>query len=99
MMAKHIVTGIRPFDFVTREGERLQGVKVFYLSDHEENEPEARGYFPLNLSLNGESHERKFVEVPAIYDLKFKNMPDKYGRPQQTLYDVEFVESIELPTV
>lgn len=97
-MSKHIVTGIRPFDFVTREGERLQGVKVFYLSAHAENEAEARGYFPLNLSLNGD-HEKKFVEVPGLYDLEFKSFPDKYGKPQQALYDVKFVSPVKLPTV
>lgn len=97
-MSRHIVTGIRPFDFVTREGERMQGVKVFYLSSHERTEPDARGYFPLNLSLSGD-HERKFVEVPGVYELVFDNLPDKYGKPQMTLRDVEFVGSVELPTV
>lgn len=97
-MVKHIVTGIRPFDFVTREGERLQGVKVFYLSSHERIEPDGRGYFPLNLSLNGD-HERKFVEVPGVYELVFDYLPDKYGKPQLVLCDVEFVGSVELPTV
>lgn len=94
-MSKHIVTGIRPYDFVNKEGERLQGVKVFYLSDHAEDEPNAKGYFPLNLTLTGD-HVSKFTEVPGVYELEFNYKPDKYGKPQATLYDVKFVTSFDL---
>lgn len=98
-MTKHIVTGIRPYDFVQEKtGERLQGVKVFYLSDHAEDEPNAKGYFPLNLTLTGD-HVSKFTEVPAIYDLDFKWKPDKYGKPQVSLNDVKFVSAVKLPLV
>lgn len=98
-MSKHLVTGVRPYDFVNKDtGERLTGVKVYYLDNHAENEPNARGYFPLNISINGD-HVQKFAEVPGIYELDFKSSPDKYGKPQIKLHDLKFVSPAKLPTV
>jgi len=100
-MSKHIVIGTSPFDLVDDNGQRVQGVKVYYL----DNDPEdsngvngAKGYFPLNLSIMGD-HVDKFGAVPGIYDLDFKQRRDKYGKPQLRLSNVEFVESATLPTV
>lgn len=97
-MSKHIVTGIKPYDFVDDNGQRLQGVKVFYLDNHQENEPNLKGYFPLNLSLTGD-HAAKFTEVPGIYDLDFRQTSDKYGKPVLKLRNVNFVSPAKLPAV
>lgn len=95
-MTKHLVTGIRSYNFVDDNGNHLQGVKVYYLDNHLETEGNAKGYFPLNLSLPGD-HGGKFSQVPGLYDLDFKMAPDKYGKPQIKLHDVTFIESIDLP--
>ena len=95
-MTKHLVTGVKPYDFVDDNGQRLQGVKLYYLDNHLENDSRAKGYFPLNLSLLG-NHADKFISVPGVYDLEFKMTPDKYGKPQIKLHDVSFVDSVELP--
>lgn len=98
-MSKHLVIGVRPYDFVQQDtNERLQGVKVFYLDNHAEDDSSAKGYFPLNITLVGE-HADKFKEVPGVYDLAFKYSPDKYGKPVIKLHDAKFVQAVKLPTV
>lgn len=97
-MALHIVTGIKPYDFVDDNGERRQGVKVFYLDSDPEDTRGAKGYFPLNLSMTGDQ-AAKFDKVPGVYDLNFKQVSDKYGKPMLRLRDVEFMESVAFPTV
>lgn len=95
-MTKHLVTGVKPYDFVDDNGQRLQGVKIYYLDNYLENDSRAKGYFPLNLSLLGD-HAHKFESVPGVYNLEFKMSPDKFGKPQIKLHDVSFVDSVELP--
>lgn len=97
-MSKHIVTGIKPYDFVDEDGQRLLGVKVYYLDNDPEDSKGAIGYFPLNLSIFGD-HVSKFSSVPGVYDLDFKQVSDKYGRPTLKLRNVEFVKSVTLPAV
>lgn len=98
-MSKHLVVGIRPYDFIQQDtNERLQGVKVFYLDNHIEDTPDVKGCFPLNITLVG-NHAEKFKEVPGIYDLDFKSSPDKYGKPVIKLHDAKFVQAVKLPTV
>lgn len=97
-MGKHIVTGIKPYDFVDDNGQRLQGVKVYYLDNDPEDTRGAKGFFPLNLSIAGD-HGSKFNSIPGVYDLDFKQVSDKYGRPTLKLRNVEFVKSVTLPAV
>lgn len=98
-MGKHIVTGIKPYDFVDQDGQRLQGVKVYYLDNDAEDTKGAKGFFPLNLSITGGDHGSKFSAVPGVYDLDFKQVSDKYGKPVLRLRNVEFVKPITLPAV
>lgn len=96
-MAKHIVTGIRPYDFVDDKGRPVSGIKVYYF----DSEPEvqgARGYFPLNLSVPADQ-AANFAAVPGVYDLEFKQKADAKGRPVLTLRSVQFVEPVEFPAV
>lgn len=97
-MTKHIVIGTSPFDLVDDNGQRVQGVKVYYLDNDQEDSNGAKGFFPLNLSIMGD-HVSKFQSVPGIYDLEFKQKRDKYGKPSLSLRNVEFVESVTLPSV
>lgn len=98
-MSKHIVTGIKPYDFIDENnGSRLLGVKVYYLDNDPEDSKGAKGFFPLNLSIFGD-HVSKFNSIPGVYDLDFKQVSDKYGRPTLKLRNVEFVKPITLPAV
>lgn len=98
IMSKHLVTGIKPYDFTDENGQRLLGVKVYYLDNDPEDTQGAKGFFPLNLSIFGD-HASKFQSVPGVYDLEFKQVSDKYGRPTLKLRDVAFVKPATLPTV
>lgn len=97
-MSKHIVTGIKPYDFTDEHGQRLQGVKVYYLSDTPENDSYARGFFPLNLSVLGD-HVQSFKAIPGVYDLDFRQQADKYGKPVMKLRAATFVKPVDLPAI
>lgn len=94
-MSKHIVTGIRPFDFANDDGEKVQGVTVYYLDTFNEESDYSRGHTALNLTLIGD-HLHKFVELPAVYDMNFRQSRDSKGRPTLRLQDLEFVEPFNL---
>lgn len=96
-MAKHIVTGIKPYDFTDDKGRHVAGIKVYYF-DAEPEEAGARGYFPLNLSVPAEQAVN-FAAVPGVYDLDFKQKADAKGRPMLTLRSVQFIEPVEFPAL
>lgn len=97
-MSKHIVIGTNPFDLVDDNGQRVQGVKVYYLDGDPEESNGAKGFFPLNLSIMGD-HVNDFPEVPGAYDLDFKQKRDKYGKPVLALRDVKFIKPVTLPAI
>lgn len=96
-MAKHIVTGIKPYDFIDDNGRRISGIKVFYFDDEPEVEG-ARGYFPLNLTCPIDETS-KFDMIPGVYDLDFKQKADAKGRPVLTLRKVEFIQPVEFVAI
>lgn len=99
IMTKHLVVGTNPFNLVDDNGQRVQGVKVYYLDiEPEDGDNGAKGFFPLNLSIMGD-HVSTFTSVPGIYDLEFKQKRDKMGKPSLSLRSVEFVKSVTLPSV
>lgn len=94
-MSNHIVTGVRPFNFVNDDGEKIQGVTVHYLDTVNENSDFGKGHAALNLTLIGD-HMAKFPELPAVYDLSFRQARDQKGRPVLKLQEVEYVEPFSL---
>lgn len=94
-MSKHIVTGVRPFNFANDDGEKVQGVTVFYLDTHNESSEYAKGHTALNLTLIGD-HLNKFKQLPGVYDLDFRQSRDSKGRPTLRLQDLEFVKPFSL---
>ena len=94
-MSKHIVTGVRPFDFVDDSGKSVQGVTVFYLDSVNEDSEYGKGYSSLNLTLIGD-HIGKFKHVPGIYELDFRQARDSKGRPTLRLQDASYVRPFSL---
>lgn len=93
-MAKYIVSGYKPYNFVNADGEKVQGVKVFYLDEGiDENE---HGLFPLNISTSYDQLDN-LKEVPGLYDLDFKQRRDQKGKPVVVLKSVSFLESLNVP--
>lgn len=93
-MAYHVVLGVRDYDFVDDKGQRRSGIKVFYL-DEKENTPHSRGYLPLVLTA---PHEflSSFPVVPGVYDLSFKQKPDRTGRVVITLRSARYVRDFDI---
>ncbi|CAM3319457.1 hypothetical protein FITA111629_15585 [Filibacter tadaridae] len=95
---KHIVTAIRPFNFANDDGEKVQGVTVYYLDTTNENSEYGQGHAALNLTLIGE-HSQKFTKLPGVYDLDFRQARDTKGRPVLKLQDVQYLKPFNLEIV
>ncbi|MBY0264079.1 MAG: hypothetical protein K2P90_01390 [Holosporales bacterium] len=93
-MSKHIVTAIKPFDFMDDKDKHISGVKVYYFDSEPETDGDALGYFPLNLTLPLE-HAGKFVAVPGVYEMDFKQKSDAKGKPVLALRKIEYVSPVE----
>lgn len=93
-MSNHIVTGYRPYNFANSDGEKIQGVKVFYL-DEGTDESEC-GLFPLNISTTYDQLEN-LKEVPGVYDLDFRQRRDQKGKPVLVLKSIKFIDSLSVP--
>lgn len=96
-MAQHIVLGVRDFDFVDDKGQRRTGIKVFYL-DQPENSDHSRGFLPLVLTAPYDLLEQ-FPVVPGIYDLEFRQKPDRTGKVVLSLRSAEYLGNFEVPTL
>lgn len=93
-MSQHIVTGYRPYDFVNADGEKVQGVKVFYLD--EGTDDSEHGLFPLNISISYDQLTN-LTQVPGVYDLDFKQRRDQKGKPVLVLKSVSLIEPLNVP--
>lgn len=98
IMSNHIVTGVRSFNFVNDDGEKVQGVTVYYLDSFNEDSEYGKGHTSLNLTMIGD-HMAKFPELPGVYDLNFRQARDQKGRPVLRLQGVEFVRPHDLEVV
>lgn len=94
-MSNHIVTGVRPFNFANDDGEKVQGITVYYLDTVNENSEYGKGHSALNLTLIGD-HSDKFSVIPGIYDLTFRQARDNKGRPTLRLQDAEYLQPFSL---
>ena len=95
-MAYHVVLGVRDYDFIDEKGQRRSGIKVFYL-DEKDDGAHSRGYLPLVLTA---AHEflSSFPVVPGVYDLEFKQKPDRRtGRVVISLRSARYVSEFDIP--
>ncbi len=76
-----LVLGIRRYGFKDDgSGERVEGSKISYLTLDAEDEEDSRGEIPLEVSAPRSLFE-KFDELPAFYDLDFRQRPGRGGKP------------------
>lgn len=94
-MSKHIVTGIRPFNFANKDGEKVEGVTVYYLDTHNENSDYVKGYTVLKLNFMGDNLD-KFKQLPGVYEMDFRQVADPKGQPVLRLQNLAFVKSFNL---
>ncbi len=72
--------GIRRYGFKDDGGERVEGSKISYLTLDAEDEEDSRGEIPLEVSAPRSMFE-KFDDLPAFYDLDFRQRPGRGGKP------------------
>jgi len=94
-----IVLGVKRYGFTNDDGERIEGTQVVYVEDLEYTFEEAnmRGIFPMTVVNNSDKFFDKFSTLPGIYNVIFKQKPDKRGRPVTVPVDAKFVRAYNQP--
>lgn len=96
-MSDYLVLGVRSYDFVNDNGERLQGVKVTYLDTPEETSS-SKGFTPMTLTAPVELWD-SFSNLPAIYNFNLGFKATRAGaKPTVFLNSVKFVKDIKIPS-
>lgn len=95
-MAKYLVLSAKPYDFENDKGDRIQGVKLSYVSKRPSSREGEKGHPPMIASVTNMDLANKIDIVPAIYDLEFEQVPGKNNKPELLLVDVSFLDSIDL---
>ncbi|NFL40095.1 hypothetical protein [Clostridium botulinum] len=88
-----LITGYKKYNFKNDSGEQVKGAKLTYI-------PEARditdvnvvGYLPLQATINDDSIINGLVEVPGLYEAKYKMIPGKNNKAEIKLTGFEFVQ-------
>ena len=79
-----LVLGVRRYSFKDDDGERVEGAKLHYLtldaSEDEDLDVDQRGEIPFEVSAPLGLYD-KLGEVPAFYDVDFRQRPGRGGRP------------------
>jgi hypothetical protein len=89
-MEQCIVLSARRYDFKDEAGKQVQGVNLTYLTDDVQDDPDARGLAPMNVTAPYDLWPQLGV-VPGVYDLDFKQRPGPKGKPTLQLVRVKFV--------
>ncbi len=87
-----LVLGVKRYGFTNDGGERVEGTTVFYLEgfDFPFNEGNMKGIFPLNVTNQSENFFDKFIDLPAYYNIVFRQKPDKKGKPVSVPVDAKY---------
>jgi hypothetical protein len=95
---KALVTSMNPYSFTTEDKREMTGVTIEFLMT-ETLEPckegETKGLKCIKDSVDYEKRH-DFDAVPGMYDLSFKMMPARNGKPQLKVVDVRFIGEVEL---
>ena len=78
-----LVLGARRYDFKDDDGGRVEGVTLHYLTldgSQDGTTGDQLGEIPLQVSAPA-SLFHQLTEVPALYDVDFRQRPGRGGRP------------------
>ena len=92
-----LVLAAKKYDFKNDAGEQVAGATVQYL-DFESgalNEPNRKGFEPVTIAATTEAFAQ-FTEVPAYYDLQFRQRAGKNGRPTLALTSAKLLQPFKL---
>jgi hypothetical protein len=95
---KALVTAVNPYNFTTEDKREMSGVSMEFLMTESlapVSDGETKGIKVIKDSLEY-GMKNVFVAVPGMYELSFKMMPAKSGKPQLKVVGAEFIGGVAL---
>ncbi|WP_417202849.1 hypothetical protein [Acetoanaerobium sticklandii] len=96
---KVLVLGVRFYDFVGKEGKKIEFAKVHYVSpDVEDRNTVGLVVSELNVSLETAKKFNldKFDNVPAFYEFTFETILDYKGLPKAQLTECKLLQNFDV---
>lgn len=96
MSQEILVLGVKKYRFANEQGEKVEGTQVTYVEgfDYPFEEQNMRGVFPMTVTNRSEDFYDKFKEVPAYYNVVFRQKPDRQGKPVPVPVDAKYSRSL-----
>ena len=91
-----LVIHVSRYSFSNDRGERVEGVKVTYLPEEADAEPDSRGYKPITVTSQDYTLFNSFPSVPGLYDMRFRQRAGKDGKPTLELRSADLVAPVSL---
>jgi hypothetical protein len=95
---KALVTSSSPYNFMTEDKREMAGVSIEFLMTENLlpiSDGEAKGIKIMKDSLPYDKKSR-FESVPGLYELSFKMVPARGGKPQLRVVDAGFIDAVTL---
>ena len=93
---KYLVLSAKKYDFENKEGKRISGVKLSYVSKISVREGEF-GNPPLIVNCSNDVLDEKIVSnLPAVCDLEFEQVVGRNNKPELVLVGSELVAPVDL---
>lgn len=91
-MQEILVLGVKRYGFTNDGGEKVEGTNIVYIEgfDYSFDEVNMKGVFPMNVTNASMDFFEKFQEVPAYYNVVFRQRPDKKGKPVSVPVEAKF---------
>lgn len=95
MGEEYLVLGAKGYDFKNDEGDRLQGMNIYYsdLSYKDDHELQ-KGHLPMKVATIT-SVFNQLDQLPGFYNLSIRQRPDGKGKAVITVVSAEFVRALE----
>lgn len=91
---KCLVLSAKPYSFESKEGKKIEGCKVSYIT----KKCKEHGHDPLILNINNNKEAVNQItgNVPGIFELDFYQVAGKNNKPEIVLDDLEFIAPIDI---
>jgi len=91
-----LVLAVSRYDFVSeKDGKRITGGKVTYITDRSVLDENRRGCEPMTVSVPGEVVSR-CQSVPGVYEAEFEQRPGKDNKPQLVCSDLQCLQGLDV---
>lgn len=93
---KYLVLSAKKFDFESKQGERIQGVKIAYVGKKSTVRDNEFGNPPLIVNCSIDAIDKEVLNnLPSICDLEFEQVTGKNNKPELVLTNVNLIESVD----